>query len=226
MTRFARISRALVAAIVITVPAAPALGADDAPDPWTEVSRVRAGLIDASPIEADFVQSFTPSGFSVADEESGRLAMRLVDDPTAASECVRWDYEEPFPKGFLLCDRIAWAWNPGETTGRRQVIARADEFGLDLLRLSVDDLRRSYRAAVVDAGGETIEIRLEPTAPGAAAEIRDATLRIDPASLRLLSIAYHDVEGNLTRFALGDYRRIDDPEAVFSPPPGLDWLDE
>ncbi len=205
---------------------APSVAAAQETDAWAELSAVRGGLAAASPLAADFVQSYTPSGFNVADEERGVMAMRLVGSGSdTAEECVRWDYVEPFPKGFLLCDRIAWTWNPGEESGRRQILARADSFGLDLLRLSVDQLRSSYEAVVVARDGDRIAIRLEPTGGAAAAEIRDATLEIDPSSRRLLSLGYHDVEGNLTRFTLGAYRGLTRPELAFSPPDGIEWLD-
>lgn len=193
-------------------------------DPWSELATVRQGLAAASPLATDFVQSYTPSGFSVADEESGVLAMRLGN--TGTEECVRWDYEEPFPKGFLLCDRIAWTWNPGEESGRRHVVASSDTFGLDLLRLSVDQLRRNYQASVAARDGGRVEIELIPIGAGATAAIRDARLILDAESRRLLALSYHDVEGNLTRFTLGDYRAIDTSASVFEPPEGVVWLDD
>lgn len=212
-----------VAAVLLLGPT-PVSGEDAA---WSHLAAVRSALASASPLAANFVQSYTPSGFSVADEESGVLAMRLVgsgSDPT--EECIRWDYTEPFPKGFLLCDRIAWTWNPGEESGRRHVVASSDTFGLDLLRLSVDQLRLSYDADVAARDGGRVEVRLVPTGGAAAAEIRDASLELDSESRRLLSLSYHDVEGNLTRFTLGDYRSIDRPETLFTPPADLLWLDE
>ena len=217
---------ALALAVALSLGAA---GAEDSETrfeaAWAHVAAVRAGLAEASPLTAEFVQSYTPSGFSVADEESGTLAMNLGRAGEAASDCVRWDYEEPFPKGFLLCDRVAWTWNPGETSGRRQLVGRADSFGLDLLRLSVDQLRGSYRATVVAQEAGRMEVRLVPDGP-AAAEIRDASLEIDAAAGTLLALSYHDVEGNLTRFALGEYRPVAEPGVVFTPPTGLTWLEE
>lgn len=217
---------AISLAFCLAVALVPARGAGES-DAWSALASVRQGLAAASPLATDFVQSYTPSGFGVADEESGVLAMRLVGSgSSAAEECVRWDYAEPFPKGFLLCDRVAWTWNPGEESGRRHVVASSDTFGLDLLRLSVDQLRASYQAAVIANDGARVEIRLVPTGERAAAAIRDASLEIDPESRRLLSLSYHDVEGNLTRFRLGDYRPIETPEAVFTPPGDVVWLDD
>jgi hypothetical protein len=216
---------ALAALLVAGLGAPRPAAAQDQSEIWAHVAAVRAGLAEASPLTTDFVQSYTPSGFSVADEESGTLAMNLPPAGEATSECVRWDYDEPFPKGFLLCDRIAWAWNPGEASGRRQLLGRADSFGLDLLRLSVDQLRSSYEATVVSSQPDRLEVQLVPNGP-AAAEIRDASLELDPAAARLLALSYHDVEGNLTRFALGAYRTAPEPQTLFTPPADLEWLEE
>ncbi len=211
----------LIVSLGLTAP----IRADDI-DAWTHLAAVRGGLTAASPLATDFVQSYTPNGFSVADEESGVLAMRLGGDSSGVEECLRWDYEEPFPKGFLLCDRVAWTWNPGEESGRRHLIARSDSFGLDLLRLSINQLRGAYVATVTSRAGDRVEVELTPTSTTAAAEIRDAALELDARERRLLSLSYHDVEGNLTRFTLGDYRAIDRPELVFTPPADVVWLEE
>ncbi len=192
---------------------------------WSHVSAAREGLTAASPLRVDFVQSFTPNGFSTPDEESGVMAMRLLDGDQAG-ECLRWDYTEPLPKSFLLCDRIAWTWNADDGTGRRDVLGQADQVGLDLLRLSLDQLRHSYSAAVLSEGSDRVEVRLESTADAAQAEIRDAVFELDRASGRLVALSYHDVEGNLTRFALGVYRPLEDPQRTFSPPEGLAWLED
>ncbi len=216
-----------LAALTAACLTAPAPGAADEADAWAELTAVRARLTSASPLAADFVQTYTPSGFSAADEESGVLSMRLAGTGSqSAEECVRWDYTEPFPKGFLLCGRVAWAWNPGEESGRRHAVARSDSFGLDLLRLSVDQLRGSYRAALAGRDGDRVEIRLVPTGSAAAAEIREASLELDSASRRLVALGYHDVEGNLTRFTLGEYRSVDDPGALFTPPADIAWLED
>lgn len=197
--------------------------AEDA-EAWRRVASARDSLAAASPLATSFVQSFTPSGFTMAEEESGTLAIRLTGTEPL-DECVRWDYEDPFPKGFLLCGHIAWTWNPGDASGRRQLIGRADSFGLDLLRLSVDELRESYEAHTGESRDGRLRVRLEPI--GAAAnEIRDAELEIDGATGRLTALSYHDVEGNLTRFALGDFESVPDPDSRFVPPPELAWLDQ
>lgn len=201
---------------------APTLAEDT--EAWRRVASARNSLAAASPLSTSFIQSFTPSGFTMAEEESGTLAIRLTGvEPL--DECVRWDYEDPFPKGFLLCGHVAWTWNPGDESGRRQLVGRADSFGLDLLRLSVDELRESYEARTAESPDGQLRVLLEPI--GAAAdEIRDAELELDGTTGRLTALSYHDVEGNLTRFALGDFESVPDPDSRFVPPPELAWLDQ
>ncbi len=74
-------------------------------DPWLTLERVRASLIEDGPAGAEFVQTYVPAGFSTGEEERGRLALALPD-------CLRWDYEEPYPKSFLLCGEEAFYLEP------------------------------------------------------------------------------------------------------------------
>ncbi len=190
--------------------------ASAAAEPWALLAEARQALERASPLLADFEQTFVPAGFSAGESERGRLAIGLP-------RCLRWDYEEPFPKSYLLCGRSAWAWNPGEATGRLHLLEPDEERGLELLRLGVDELRATYRAALGPATEKTAEIRLVPLAEGG--QVRDATLVIDRAARRPVRLAYHDAEGNYTRFELAGYRPLEDA-TLFLPPAALEWLQD
>jgi outer membrane lipoprotein carrier protein len=184
------------------------------PDPWSVLDGVRASLVEAGPTGAKFTQTYIPAGFSSGEKEAGRLALALPD-------CLRWDYDEPYPKSFLLCGGVAHSWNPQDKSGRRYRVDRKNEPGLDLLLLGVNDLKGRYQATsrAVDGG---IEIALSPK--GKVAELADATLTVDPASKRIVQISYHDREGNLTRFEIGGYQGLP-RQGQFSPPGGIKWED-
>ena len=77
-----------------------------APDPWKVLQGVRQSLVDSGPTAAAFTQTYIPAGFSSGDSESGRLALALPD-------CLRWDYQDPYPKGFLLCGGVAHGFGEG-----------------------------------------------------------------------------------------------------------------
>jgi outer membrane lipoprotein-sorting protein len=197
-------------------PSRPATSRASAADPWAWLTRVRRSLVEAGPTTATFTQTYVPAGFTSGEKESGSLSLHLPD-------CLRWDYQEPYPKGFLLCGEMVQAWNPEDHTGRRYRIDRKNEPGLDLLLLGVDDLKARYNAVTRSSANGQIEIALSPK--GKAGELSDATLAVDPATLRVVAVSYHDREGNLTRFQLADYRPLSRP-GQFSAPPGIRWEEQ
>jgi outer membrane lipoprotein-sorting protein len=190
-----------------------AQAAPAAPDPWTVLQEVRRSLVAAGPTGAEFVQVYIPAGFTSGESEKGSLALALPD-------CLRWDYQDPYPKSFLLCGGIAHAWNAEDKTGRRYSVDRQKEPGLDLLLLGVDDLKNRYRAtAKADPDGR-IEVALTPKEK--LAELADANLVVDPGKEHLVGVSYHDREGNLTRFEIKSYRGLP-RQGQFSPPRGIKW---
>ena len=96
-------------ALMLTLLPAGALANDN---PWDALESLRGGLRAQSPLQADFVQTYTPAGFTDGESEQGRVAISLP-------QCLRWDYAEPFPKSFTLGGETAWFWNPGEPKGHR-----------------------------------------------------------------------------------------------------------
>ena len=201
----------IFATIAVTATAARA----QSPDPWSVLEGVRASLVEAGPTGAKFTQTYIPAGFSSGEKESGRIALHLPD-------CLRWDYDEPYPKSFLLCGGVAHSWNPQDKSGRRYRVDRQNEPGLDLLLLGVNDLKGRYQATSRAVDGGRVEVALTPK--GKVAELTDATFTIDPASRRIVQIAYHDREGNLTRFEIGGYQGLP-RQGQFSPPGEIKWED-
>ena len=191
-------------------------GATAATDGWTELRALRARLEGRAQV-TDFVQEYLPAGFSSGDRETGRLTLALPS-------CLRWDYDEPFPKSYLLCDDRVWTWNPGESSGRTFVVDPEEDRGLDLLRLGVERLAERYSAELVDPGGPATEIRLAPLGP--ATEIAAASLRLAPGDGRLAELSYRDVEGNTTRFQFGDPLPLAPDGADLTPPAGLTWIQD
>ena len=185
-------------------------------DPWAVLASVRQSLVEAGPTGARFVQTYIPAGFSSGEKESGQLALQLPD-------CLRWDYTEPYPKGFLLCGGVVHAWNPEDQSGRRYRVDRKNEPGLDLLLLGVDDLKNRYQAAAKTGEAGKVEVQLTPK--GKVAELADASLTVDTGTKRLVAVSYHDKEGNLTRFEISGYESLP-RQGRFSPPTGIRWEEQ
>ncbi len=186
--------------------------AAQAQNPWDTLDQMRRALTSDGATEARFVQLYLPAGFQSGERESGRFFVELPD-------CLRWDYEEPFPKRFLLCRNIVHTWNPEDKTGERYQVDRTAEPGLDLLLLDTRDLRLRYRAEARERDGK-IEVKLSPVSE--TSDIREATLHIEAGSLRLSQLEYRDAEGNVTRFELSGYRRLPD-RSMFTPPADVAW---
>ncbi|HTQ79362.1 MAG TPA: outer membrane lipoprotein carrier protein LolA [Thermoanaerobaculia bacterium] len=203
----------LLVVVGLALPALAAAQTAPAVDPWAVLQGVRKSLVASGPTGADFSQVYIPAGFTSGETETGRLALALPD-------CLRWDYQEPYPKSFLLCGGTAHYWNEEDKTGRRYTVDRQKEPGLDLLLLGVDDLKNRYRAAAKTGTDGRIEVSLSPKEK--VAELADANLVVDPASQRLVQVSYHDREGNLTRFEIKSYRGLP-RQGQFSPPPGIKW---
>lgn len=184
-------------------------------DPWTRLEVLRAALVSGVPQRADFVQTYTPAGFSSGDRESGSMAFKLP-------QCLRWDYELPYAKSFLLCDGVVHTWNPGEDAGRRAFLDPLNEPGFDLLILNTADLRTRYQAAWRRLENGHHELQLLPNDP--AYPIQQATLEIDPRLEHLTSVRYRDRQGNQTEFRFTGYQLL--AEGTTFMPPQLTWLED
>jgi len=191
---------------------------------WRILTSVRRSLTDAGPTRATFTQTYIPAGFSSGDVERGTLALDLPD-------CLRWDYSEPYAKAFLLCGETAYLWNPEDPTGRRYTVDREREPGLDLVLLSVDELRERYRVEsetdpkpISEDGSPQARVRVRLVPQDASGEIAEARLEVDRETDRVVSLSYTDDEGNETRFAIEGYRPLRE-NGIFSPPSGVEWTE-
>lgn len=202
-------SISLLIALLLLSPAG--VAADEAA--WQMLESARRSLAEASPLEARFVQTYVPAGFTDGDRENGRLYLSL---PT----CLRWDYEAPYPRSYMLCGRTVWSWAPDEPVGDRLLEVSREEAGVDFLLLSTDRLRQRYEART-DPEGDHPSVHLEPTSDDAP--FVRATIELDPRTNRPRDISYVDRQGNTTRFSLSDYARPQH-EAIFEPPE-IRWID-
>ena len=184
--------------------------------PWDLLVELRQELEEGGPVSGRFLQTYIPAGFQSGDEEQGHLSLWLP-------RCLRWNYEEPQDKSFLLCETEVWFWNPGETTGRHYQVTPEEEPGLDLLLVDVDRLQERYVASSARLEDGTYEIRL--ALPPPAEGQWSARIRIDPVARRAVGLEYTDGEGNLTRFDLSDYVKLSHT-ALFQPPHDLEWTEE
>lgn len=205
-------------ALAALAPLAAPAAADDPTEfsPWVLLENLRDDLQRSGPMTSRFVQTYVPAGFTDGDTESGHLSMWLPD-------CLRWSYEQPQAKSFLVCAGEVYYWSQDEPGGRHYKIDARQEPGLDLLLVPVSTLRQRYVAASEKQGDGTYAISLA-TPPAADGSFR-AEIRLDRTRTRVTRLEYTDDEGNLTRFVLSQYERLSDT-ALFQPPDGVEWTEE
>ncbi|HEV8631006.1 MAG TPA: outer membrane lipoprotein carrier protein LolA [Thermoanaerobaculia bacterium] len=193
--------------------------ADSTPDPWALLGKARAQMQQTGAQLWSFRQTYLPTGFDRGEEETGRVALDLP-------RCVRWDYDDPYPKSFLLCGEKLWTWNPGEPAGHIYDLDQAQP-GLDLLLLAVGDLAERYDARAQPAGN-AIRVQLVPkVAANQAASanvLRDAAILLG-ADGSVRELTYRDAEGNRTTFRFADRRPLPNG-TVFTPPANVKWQRE
>lgn len=182
-------------------------------DSWSHLQALRDTLA-TRPLTADFLQTYLPAGFTAGEEESGQIHLALPD-------CLRWDYASPYPRSFLVCSGTAYTWNEGDASGSRYRLEGGDEPGLDLLTLSVEELQQRYQARQSEGGENLIELTLTPLALGSP--VLEASISIDRETRRLRRLSYRGLEGDTTRFEFSAHRPVAD-DALFAPPPDLQWL--
>jgi outer membrane lipoprotein-sorting protein len=183
---------------------------------WAAIGEFRSNLESQSPLGSSFVQTYLPEGFSSGDSERGVLLISLPD-------CLRWDYSDPFPKSFLLCEDTAWYWNPGETVGQRYGVDRQTP-GLDFFLLPTETLRDRYSASSSKNPDGSLSVTLIPNQP--SDDVVSATLLLTANDRRLDALSYTDIEGNRTHFEMSDYRTRQTFEtALFAPPNEVEWQD-
>ena len=191
-----------------------AAAAADPAQPWAVLSGARDGMRQAGPQLWRFAQTYLPAGFDRGEEETGRVALDLP-------KCVRWDYDQPYPKSFLLCEEKLWSWNTGEPAGQVYDLDRAQP-GLDLLLLDVAELSKRYDASA-QAAGNAVRVRLQPKTAGDNV-LKDAAILVGKDGV-LRELTYRDAEGNRTTFRFSDRRALGDA-GVFTPPGNVKWRRE
>jgi outer membrane lipoprotein-sorting protein len=205
---------ACLAALIVAVRMERNAVAAESADPWALLSQTRERMQKAGPQLWSFAQTYLPTGFDRGEEERGRVALDLP-------KCVRWDYDDPYPKSFLLCGETLWSWNAGEPAGHVYALDQAQP-GLDLLLLATDELSQRYDATAQAAGNAT-RVQLVPKKT-ASNVLRDAAILIDKDGT-LRELTYRDAEGNRTTFRFSNRRDLAD-KTGFTPPANVKWQRE
>jgi outer membrane lipoprotein carrier protein len=158
---------------------------------------------------------------------------------------MRWEYESPEPKLFIVDGANAWFYVPADRTASRAKVAESSDWRTPLAFLAgrTDLSRLCQSIAIVDAAntqganpgdratsGENTVLRCAPRygAGDPAEQIREVLLEADPDA-RLVRVVIRQPGKLETEFRFGNWEEnlaIPETKFHFDPPPGVAIVDE
>lgn len=206
----------LLALAVIFVPCLlaqkPSLSAHDF------AQRVDAHYNHLHSLRAGFTESYT--GLGVTRTESGTL---LLLKPGR----MKWEYNSPSGKIFLLDGKYGWFYSPGDPQVQRMPAAKLDDLRSPLrFLLGHTQLEKELTNIQLSSapGGQFI---LTGMAKGQQQRIRRVSLTV-ASDGAINSIEVEETDGAITRFTFSDEKpnaAISDSTFHFTPPPGVPVID-
>jgi len=194
--------------------AAPAVTAEEVAD------RVEATYKSFSDLQARFVQRATNRLSGVTQEASGRLYLKWPGK-------MRWDYERPEPRLFLIEGKVMWSYSPLERQAVAQDISGAVGSGPIGILFGLSSLRRDFRIrAILHAGArDSPEHLLDLTPKGRDLSFTRVVLAVDRERFLIRRLTVFDLYGNTTVVDLSEVQvngGLADGLFRFSPPPGTE----
>ena len=195
--------------------------------------QLQARYQSAKTLKADFFEAYIQSGGSRI-AESGTVYFSRPGR-------MRWEYESPEKKLFLVDGTNAWFYVPADHTASRAKIKESSDWRTPIALLAgkadLGQLCRevtlvdSSRGASADEkpfAPEDSVLRCDPRGDPAQTGVNDVLLEVTPQS-DLARVLIHESAGVETEFRFGNWQRnISIPEAQFhfDAPPGVSTVDQ
>ena len=166
---------------------------------------------------ARYTQSY--QGLGVERSESGTLLLKKPGK-------MRWDYDTPKGKVFVLDGKYGWSYAPGDAQAQRIPAKQIDDLRSPLrFLLGHTQLKKELDGLTVTQTGKVFTISGVPK--GMAERVKLLTLTTD-ISGTIEKIRLEETDGALTEFSFSEVQEnlpIKDTEFVFTPPDGVTVVD-
>jgi outer membrane lipoprotein carrier protein len=170
-------------------------------------------------VEAQFTETY--SGAGISRTESGTLTMKKPGR-------MRWDYDQPRAKLFLIDGSEAWFYVPGERQARRTPVKQLEDMrsplrfllGKTRLEKELDGLSIAVDIKPVNPG----DVVLRGVPKGMHDRVAQTLLEVRPDGL-LARIVVEELDGSVTEFRFLQQREnveIPDQRFHFTPPAGVE----
>lgn len=184
-------------------------------------SRVDHRYNHLSTMKAQFQESY--SGAGLTRNESGELWLQKPGK-------MRWQYEKPTPKLFIVDGKTAFFYVPSERQARRMPAKKLEDFRSPiryLLGHTKLQSEFSHLSVSPEPPQEAGNVVLEGVPKGMEDRVQRVLLEINPAS-QITRIQVEELDGSITTFLFRDIQE-NVPVAPglfhFAPPPGVEVVE-
>jgi len=198
--------RAVAAALLLAACAAAASGAD----PAAELGRTAAYFRDGKAHVSEFVQTFTPAGFTKSRRETGQVVVQAPDD-------LRFDYEAP-KKTFTFDGRVARFYSPADRQMTVRALSAEDRAELPLIFLQTPEELAARNRLEIEASSAGTTILVTPRQKESA--IAWIRLLLSPGGVPR-GLSFQSSAGDRTEFQFEGFRAeaAKAPDAFLLHPP-------
>jgi len=160
-----------------------------------------------------YVESY--AGMGITRFEYGTLTLKKPG-------LMRWSYDKPTGKVFILDGKFAWFYTPGDAQVQRIPAKQMDDLRTPLrLLLGHTELKKELDQVAITPEGQNFRITGVPK--GMATRIKQLTLHVTHDG-RINEMKLEELDGSTTDFKFTDITEnipTDDSDFKFTPPPGV-----
>lgn len=191
-------------------------------NPVREIARrVDARYNHLTTLKAQFQESYNGAG--ITRRESGELWLQKPGK-------MRWGYEQPTQKLFIVDGKNAYFYVPSERQARKMPAKKLDDFRSPiryLLGKAKLESEFNHLARSDEEPKQSGDMVLQGVPKGMEARVQRVLLEITPAN-QISRIRIEEVDGSVTEFLFQDIQENVPVKADlfrFSPPPGVEVIE-
>lgn len=168
-------------------------------------------------LRARFTEHYT--GMGMDRTESGTLALKKPG-------LMRWSYDKPTGKVFVLDGHYAWFYSPGDARVSRMPVKQLDDLRSPL-RLLLGHTQLAKELTQVTVAPDGANFRITGVPRGMEQRVRLLTLVVTPAGV-IQNMKIEETDGATTGFTFSGIEEnipLPSSEFVFTPPQGVPIVD-
>src|SRR6185437_7925807 len=183
--------------------------------------RVDARYNHLTTLKANFEESYDGAG--ITRNESGELWLQKPGK-------MRWQYEQPTQKLFIVDGKNAYFYVPSERQARKMPAKKLDDFRSPIrYLLGKTKLQSEFNnlAISTELPKQTGDVVLQGIPKGMEDRVERVLLEITPAN-QIARIRIEEIDGSVTEFLFQDIQENVPVKAElfrFSPPPGVEIIE-